>query len=112
MLVFEQLADAAPGTKLLRLYSDASGRSAYILKIGTGKAAKPVRLLANGPLAKAMAAVDHELPDELVALLSSTSTSASANSSVRPGPALTLTLTLPARWLRRRCQDAHRRWSC
>ena len=31
MLVFEQLADAATGTKLLRLYSDGSGRSAFIL---------------------------------------------------------------------------------
>ena len=55
--VFEQLADAATGTKQLRLYSDTSGKSAYILKIGTGKAAKPVRLPKDAPLAKAKEAV-------------------------------------------------------
>ena len=48
---------AATGTKQLRLYSDTSGKSAYILKIGTGKAAKPVRLPKDAPLAKAEEAV-------------------------------------------------------
>ena len=76
MLVFEQLADAATGTKRART-----------------QGAKPVRLPKG---ATAMAAVDHQLPDKLEAQLSSTSTDASATSSVRPGPILTLTLPYPA----------------
>ena len=58
------------GVPELKLYRDSSGKSAFILKVGSGKAEKPVRLPKSDPLGKARSALD-VIPQGLVDILSS-----------------------------------------
>ena len=54
------------GVQELKLYTDVSSKSAFILKVGSGKAEKPVRLPKSDPLQKARSALDNAIPENLV----------------------------------------------
>ena len=58
------------GVQELKLYTDVSSKSAFILKVGSGKAEKPVRLPKSDPLQKARSALDNAIPENLVDILS------------------------------------------
>ena len=58
------------GVQELKLYTDVSSKSAFILKVGSGKAEKPVRLPKSDPLQRARYALDNAIPEDLVDVLS------------------------------------------